>query len=202
MDTRNPGIFIPLLSSQGHINISKGEEVIPYGSTKLFNALQKGKRIKDYFSSAVRFCGIKNTPVEYGLILHPETPQQTEYLKALKIINQAFNLQLNELTVPMENVSNPEGSIKNISVFAEKTSDSCGFLEFNEQGFALINALQSAQIENSKLILNVSATGFEIHGTSPLEYDSKIWEQCLNKALRDTGYTPKFSQTWSMSAKQ
>lgn len=197
MNTRTPGIFIPLLSSPGHINITKGEEVIPYGSTKLFNALQSAKRTKDHFVAAVRFLARKNQPVEYGIMLYPETPQQSEYMKALQIINQTFNLQLDELTVPMENVSDPEGGIKTISVFAEKRSGACNIFEFNEEGFSIIDRLQQAQIEDCKLVLNASANGFELHATSPLDMDSKLWKERIGKALHYAKYVPTFSQTWS-----
>lgn len=200
MNTMHPGIFIPLLSSQGHINITKGEEVIPYGSTQLFNAMLKAK-IKGDFRTAVRFCAQKNQPIEYGLTLHLENPQQSEYRKALQVINHTFGLELDELTIPADNVTETEFGIKTKSVVAQKLSGPCNIFEFNEHGFAIVNALHTAHMEECKLLLSPTATGFAIYGTSPADMDCDLWEQRLKSALSNAGYTPIFSQTWSITTR-
>jgi len=198
MNTKLPGIFIPVYIRQGSISIRRNDDIIPESSTKLYNALAEAK-IKGDFQFAVRFCGRTNQASEYGLILYLEHPHQMEYQSALQIINKTFNQHNDELTIPINNVPASGLGIPTKSVYIEINSGPCDILGFNTQAAQLCKLLRQPFLYDSKLILSCTVNGFEIHGTSPVNRNAspEAWQQHLGKALRNAGYTPVFSQTWS-----
>ena len=201
MNTTYPGIFIPFMACKGSVGILRAEEKIPQGCTKLFHALAKAA-IQGSYNTAVRIHEQDNRPIEYGVILYLEHPHQMEYQTALQVINQTFGLQIDELTVPINNVPAPGFGIITKSVYVKIASGPCTTRQFNKQAFKLCSLLRQPFLCGSQLILSCIPEGFEIHGTSPIAAGSNpdAWQQYLGQALRKAGYSPAFSQTWSTNA--
>lgn len=193
MNSLYPGIFIPLTKeNENYFGLYCQQSCL------LSFTLEKNG-IGNEVCQAWRINGKTDNQPELGLLLSLQHPHQMEYQKALQICNAALGRQDDELTIPLGNVPAAGLGIVTKSVYIEIEVEFKAPCLFIQHADNLHQALRQPFVNNSKLILSSGASGFEVHGTSPIEYGANrdAWQQHLGKALHKSGYHPIFLPTWS-----
>lgn len=198
MNNMYPGIFIPLTTETNYFENGANFNLFSKPSCQLTFNLDK-QQIHNEVCQSWRISGKAEKQIEHGLLVFLEHPHQMEYQKALHVINDTFEIQQDELTIPMGNVPAAGLGIATKSVYVDiEVEFKAGYL-FYQHLDKICKMLQQPFLGDAKLILSAGTSGFEIHGTSPVVYGANhaAWQQHLGKVLRKAGYNPLFFQTWS-----
>ena len=211
MKTKSPGIFIPFFEKKS-------------SAVKQFTEIPSQKKCQVPLSVLLQQAGIPNEvdiacevrymPQEQGIkqtigcMVTLKHPQQMEYVKALKVLNEDSShdqaATIDAYTVPISGViSAGLGQIcKTLYCQLSDTSDIKEYKTHIDKIAEVLKQLYEQTCLCFPLTICREDNCITLQATSPIKLNDNYaaWQNFIGKFLRKAGYTPLFYTTWSTNS--